>query len=190
MWIIVGLGNPGSQYKNTRHNVGYQVISFLKKRLPVQETHRRKYFKAWKVGGTEDVFLVQPRTFMNESGVAVKNALQFFQGESRNLLVIHDDTAIPLGEIKITVNKGPGGHKGVLSLINELGTKDFFRVRLGIGKERIPVSLLDYVLSEFSEEEIPALNQAIKNAATACCDIIRLGPEKAMTKWNTQPVRK
>ena len=186
MKIIVGLGNPSEEYQETRHNIGYKVIGNLKKKFEVKKIFKRKFFRGWeiKINGEKTV-LVKPKTFMNESGIPVQKSLESFGEKVENLVVLHDDIDIPLGEIKITMKKGPGGHKGVLSIINEVGSKDFVRVRIGIGKDTIEESRTDYVLSEFFSEEQKLVEESLKKASFACIDIVKLGIEKAMTRYNT-----
>lgn len=166
MFLIIGLGNPGKKYEKTWHNVGSLVIDELESL------------------GLPDVILAKPGTFMNESGKAVKKLVQNSKLKTNGLIVIHDDIDIPLGEVKIVKNRGAAGHKGVESIIESLGTKDFIRIRLGVcppaGK---PKNAEDFVLKNFGREE-KATNEAIKKAAAAVETIIKDGPEKAMNKFN------
>ncbi len=166
MLLIVGLGNPGKKYEKTWHNVGSLVIDELESL------------------GFPDVTLAKPGTFMNESGKAVKKLVQNNKLKTGGLVVIHDDVDIPLGEIKIVKNRGAAGHKGVESIIESLGTKDFIRIRVGIcpptGK---PKNAEDFVLKSFGRDK-KTVDEAIKKAVAAAETIIRDGPEKAMGEFN------
>lgn len=144
MIIIVGLGNPGKKYEKTRHNVGSRVINELKSL------------------NLNNVMLTQPTTFMNESGKAVKKLIKNSNIKNQNLLVIHDDIDLPLGEFKIQKGRGAAGHKGVQSIINELGTKNFNRIRIGIcPKTGKPKQVERFVLQNFTKEEEKALKEVI-----------------------------
>lgn len=144
MIVIVGLGNPGKKYEKTRHNIGSRVIDELKSL------------------GLENVVLAKPTTFMNESGKAVKKLITNYKLQTINLWIIHDDIDLPLGEFKISFGRGSAGHKGVQSIINELGTKDFNRIRIGIcPKSGKPENVEKFVLQKFSKEEEKILKETI-----------------------------
>jgi len=144
MLLIIGLGNPGKKYEKTRHNVGYRVIDELARNKPT------------------GFVLAKPQTFMNESGKAVKALVKNYKLKTKNLIVVHDDIDLPLGEFKISFNRGSAGHKGVQSVINELETKDFQRIRIGIcpvaGK---PKNVEKFVLQNFTKEEERAIKEAV-----------------------------
>lgn len=146
MFLIVGLGNPGKEYENTRHNVGFMALDALKK----LELH--------------NAILVKPQAFMNDSGKAVKSFLTKYKIlNTKYLVVVHDDIDIPLGEIKISQNRGSAGHKGVQSIIQTLGTKDFTRIRIGIQpKSGKPKNVENFVLQKFKKTELPLLQSAIE----------------------------
>lgn len=183
--LIVGLGNPGKQYSETRHNVGFKVIDFLRKKYQISEILRKKYFNGWKMKiEGKDVLILKPKTYMNESGKAVKAAIDFFCEKIENLVIIHDDLDIELGKMKIIRDKGPGGHKGVISVIENIGGNNFIRVRIGIGRKKIEGSYVDYVLSPFSEEEKKIINGVIEKSAEAIEEILRSSLEKAMSLYN------
>ncbi len=160
MIIIVGLGNPGEKYKNTRHNVGFQVIDEFARENNFPEFKLSKKFSAL-VSKKENIVLVKPQTFMNESGKTVKALLK---NTTRTVLVvIHDDIDLPLGKIRISKNRGSAGHKGVESIIKEIGTKDFTRFRIGISsKTGKPRNAEKYVLQKFNKEEEKIIKQAIQ----------------------------
>jgi len=144
MKLIVGLGNPGRRYKKTRHNVGFIVIDELKRHIP-----------------KKDAILLKPLTYMNNSGKEVKAVMD--KNKISDLIVIHDDVDLPFNEIRISKNVSSAGHKGVLSIINELGTQDFTRIRIGINPGR-KVDTEKYVLEKFTKEENKQLNEIIKQA--------------------------
>ena len=185
MKIIAGLGNPENEYGNTRHNAGFRVIGLLRKKHAPARVIKARYYRGWqtKIEGT-DAILIKPKTFMNESGIAVKKALERFGGSFGNCVIVHDDLDIPVGRIKITSGKGPGGHNGVISVIKELGSMDFIRVRIGIGRARMDNSYVGYVLSSFLPEEEPLVEDSLERACLAIEEIVRSGIEKAMSLFN------
>jgi PTH1 family peptidyl-tRNA hydrolase len=188
MKIVVGLGNPGKKYQNTRHNTGWIALDALaSKLLNCQIVKLSKYFKFQKKLQAEilkldakrysldtDYLLIKPQTFMNDSGLAVKKEIQLENlkiGQLDNLYVIHDDLDIPLGEYKIQFSRGPAGHKGVQSIIDHLGTKDFWRIRIGIGIEKSKVKSQkskvkdeEFVLENFNKQERQIIDKIIKKA--------------------------
>ncbi|MCM8777311.1 MAG: aminoacyl-tRNA hydrolase [Candidatus Omnitrophica bacterium] len=185
MKIIVGLGNNKIGYSNTRHNIGFRVIDLVRKKYPPANILKTKYYRGWEIEiAGSPVVLIKPKTFMNESGIAVKNAFERFNGEIKDYIVIHDELDIPLGKIKIITGKGPGGHKGVLSVVNELGSKDFIRIRIGIGRENLNIPYVNFVLSPFLSEERPLVEQSLEKAIGAIEEIIKSGIEKAMCLYN------
>jgi len=163
MIIIVGLGNPGEKYKNTRHNVGFQVINEFARENDFPEFKLSKRYNSL-ISEKENIVLVKPQTFMNESGKAVKALLK--NTMKTVLVVIHDDIDLPLGKIRISKNRGAAGHKGVESIIKEIGTKDFTRFRIGISpKTEKPKNVEKYVLQKFDKEE-KIIEQVIKETTT------------------------
>lgn len=183
MKIIVGLGNPGAKYKDTRHNVGFKVVEELACRFGV-EKEECKYDAI--IGhiriGTEKVFLMKPLTYMNLSGKAVAPFVNFYKLDLKDLLVIYDDMDLPLGTLRIRAKGGTGGHKGVASITDMLKSRDFARIRLGIG--RPSDETIDWVLGRFSPEEQPVMEDAVKKAADAAECWVLEGIEKAMNKYN------
>lgn len=183
--VFAGLGNPGKKYSETRHNVGFMVINRLRKEGEVKEIFRRKLFNAWKIMlEGKEIILIKPKTFMNESGKAIKEALVFFNENIYNLYLIHDDLDIELGKIKIVKDKGPGGHKGVISVIENLEGNNFVRIRIGIRGNKIEMNYIDYVLSPFSEEEKRILEEVINKTIRAIKEILKSSLEKAMSLYN------
>ncbi len=167
MILIVGLGNPGKKYKDTRHNIGFRVVDELNS-LALKE-----------------VILAKPETFMNLSGKSVKNLLKTYHLKSDNLIVIHDDIDIPLSEIRIVKNRGAAGHKGVESIIKEINSKNFVRFRIGIlPKTGKPKNSENFVLQKFNKEEGKIVKEVIEKTVGAIEMVLREGPEKAMNEYN------
>ena len=167
MKLIIGLGNPGEEYQKTRHNAGFLAVDKIVSQCSDIPTFNfRPKFKAEISQGiinNKKVILVKPMTFMNNSGQAVQAVLDYYKINPKNIIIIHDDLDIPLGEFKISKNKNSGGHKGVQSIIDCLGTKDFMRIRIGIDTERnkkIPTE--KFVLEKFNEEEMRKIEGAIE----------------------------
>ena len=161
MQFIIGLGNPGKEYELTRHNVGFMALDFICKLHDVEIVSESKKFDAvikeiGMVDGSAKNFLVYPQTYMNESGKSVRQILDFYKLTPKDILVLHDDVDLPLGTIKFTENSGSAGHNGVSSLIEELGTTEFRRIRIGVesreDKTQLPTD--KFVLQNFSEEEV------------------------------------
>jgi len=184
--IFVGIGNPGAEYKNTRHNAGFMVIdNFLKKVESYHEKKYRYFFSFCTEIDRNKVILVKPRVYINESGIAVKKVLDTLKVKPEDLVIIHDDLGIKTGKIKITFDKGDNGHKGIISIFNEINTRDFYRIRIGIGKEeKIEIPYVKYVLSPFETDEILSVKEAIEKATEAIKEIVLSGIDKAMTFYN------
>lgn len=164
MTIIVGLGNPGKKYRDTRHNVGFQVIDEFAEKNNFPEFRLSKKSNAL-ISEKDNMILIKPQTFMNQSGKTVKKLISNFQFSIFNLIVVHDDIDLPLGKVKIVKNRGAAGHKGVESVIKELGTKDFIRFRIGIQpKTGKPKNVEKFVLQRFTEEEKKVIKEAIKKS--------------------------
>jgi len=197
MILVVGLGNPGQKYQKTRHNVGFMVLDEFQKIQDFSDWKLKKKFKAEISEGiinSQKIILAKPQTFMNESGKAVK-AIFNFQFSNKNLIVIHDDLDLELGKMKIVQNRGAAGHKGVQSIINELGTKNFVRFRIGIAQklkvksEKLKVKveslkLDEFVLQKFTKEENKILKGVIEKTCRAIEIAIKQSIEKAMTEYN------
>lgn len=185
-WIIVGLGNPGSQYDRTRHNVGFRVLDRLADTLGVKINRSR--FKALtataQIGG-EKVLLMKPQTYMNASGLSVEPAASFYKVPSNRILVIFDDISLPVGKIRVRSDGSAGGHNGLKSLIHALGKQDFPRIKVGVGEKPHPdYDLADWVLSKFSAGEEKALAPAVANASDAVEFYLKNGQEKTAAKFN------
>jgi PTH1 family peptidyl-tRNA hydrolase len=186
-WLLVGLGNPGGEYAGTRHNMGYRVLEELARRWGVSLSRRQ--FQAelgtGSVAGTPAV-LMKPRTYMNLSGRAVAPAAGFYQIPLERLVVIHDDIDLPLGRLRVKAGGGHGGHNGLRSLTEALGSGGFLRLRIGVGRpERGDVT--GHVLGRFSPEEAACQEGWVSLAADAVEEILRNGVSSAMNRYNGPP---
>lgn len=169
MKCIIGLGNPGKKYENTRHNIGFMVIDELAKRHHWQLNERKfkgEYTLEHFQG--EKVILLKPQTFMNLSGESVRPLMDFYQIDLEDIIVIYDDLDLPLGKIRLREKGGHGGHNGIRSLIDYLGTKDFKRVRIGVGRPTNAMPVVNYVLNPFAKAEETDVEISIKQSADAC----------------------
>ena len=187
MFIIVGLGNPSKKFQKTRHNIGFRIIDKFKKENKFSELKLSKKFISLISFGflnNEKIILLKPQTFMNESGKTVKALTKYYKLKTKNLIVIHDDLDLPLGKIKIIKNKSSAGHKGVESIIRELKTKNFIRIRVGIRQNQKPIQTKDFVLEKFRKEEEEILKKVIETSCQAVKIIILKGIESAMNKFN------
>ncbi len=169
MKLIVGLGNPGSKYEGTRHNIGFAIADQLAAVGP--SDFKRKRFQGLVTEvmiESEKVILLKPQTFMNLSGESVQECLQYFKLSSEELLVIHDDIDFPLGTVRLNFNVGPAGHRGVTSIIEEVGSKEFYRLRCGVGRPATSTpETVDHVLERFESGEQEAVQQLITVGAEA-----------------------
>lgn len=185
MKLIVGLGNPGPRYARNRHNVGFQCVERLAQRhgLALSKAMFKAYIASGQIGGTK-VVLARPLTFMNLSGQAVRPLLRWYHVKLTDLLVIYDDLDLSLGKIRLRPHGGSGGHKGMQSIIEALGTQAFARLRIGIGRPAYGEPQ-DYVLSDFTPEEAILMQDAYDRAVAAVESFIAAGIESAMNKFNT-----
>ncbi len=185
MWLIVGLGNPGLRYRYTRHNVGFRVIERLARELSIALNRRSKKAR-WETGRWEQekVVLAKPQTFMNLSGEAVSLLANFFSLEGTSIVVVHDDLDLNLGRIKIGVKGGDGGHRGIRSIINHLGTDEFIRLRMGTGRGERSGEESKYVLGVFDDNQEHVVTELIERACEAVKTIIFEGVAAAMNQFN------
>jgi PTH1 family peptidyl-tRNA hydrolase len=183
MKLIVGLGNPGSQYRDTRHNVGFWVADELAKRWGLSDSWRERDTSLYvKKGG--EVLIAKPLTFMNLSGFAVSRLSQYFQIEPADMLVVVDEAALPLGRLRARRAGSGGGHNGLKSIIEQLGTTEFPRLRIGVGRGDERRDLADHVLSKFEADERPVIEAATLRAADAVEMFITSGIDEAMRMFN------
>lgn len=184
--VIVGLGNPGKKYEPTKHNVGFWAVDQLSDRwnVPFQKEKWHSQVAEGMVQG-EKVILLKPLTYMNLSGEAVGAVVRFFQLEWEDLLVIYDDMDIPLGQLRLRQKGSAGGHNGIKSIIEHLGTKQFNRIKIGIDRPPARMSVVDHVLSPFSEDDHVLAADAAINAAKATESWLTDGFLIAMNKFNS-----
>jgi PTH1 family peptidyl-tRNA hydrolase len=186
--LVVGLGNPGKEYEKTRHNVGWMVLDELCERLGCSFS-REKFeglFTEYRADNGRKVLLLKPLTFMNRSGESVGKFVRFYKLQPQEVLVVYDDLDLPLGKLRLRLRGSSGGHKGVLSVEHALGTKEFPRLRVGIGRPERKEEVVDYVLSPFKEEEIDIIEKAICKAVD-CLEAILVSGEinnKIMNRCN------
>ena len=184
MWVIAGLGNPGSKYSRTRHNIGFMVTEEIAHRYEIDLKEKQEKYKTGRglIEG-EHVLLIEPLLYMNRSGFIIRDILDKHDIYPENLIVIHDDLDMEVGKIKIRRKSSSGGHKGIESIIQSINSKDFIRVKIGIGRER-EIAAEDYVLKKFRRDEISIIKAAITRASDAVTSIIIDGPGKAMNIFN------
>lgn len=193
-WTIVGLGNPGTKYQNTRHNAGFIMIDFLHEKFDCTDWKKKIFSNATSSTGVYDgnnLTLIKPETFMNLSGRAVQKYIKT-KDDIKRLIVIHDDVHLPVGTFKLSYSRGDGGHNGITSLQQVLKTKDFIRIRIGVGPRldsplsNQKIKLDEYVLSKFSSDErqeIEKINPKIENSIKS---IIEKGIDISMNEFNTK----
>jgi PTH1 family peptidyl-tRNA hydrolase len=185
LWIIVGLGNPGKQYSRTRHNAGFIFVKRIAKKWKVRLRKRIFHSKAIEIKRKEKTtMLAMPQTYMNNSGLAVKQILDGRGAEPENLIVVYDDLDIPFGEIRIRKEGSAGSHKGMKSIIQEIKSSSFSRIRIGIGPLEFGVDAAEYVLSPLREDEKPDFEKGMKKAEEALDLILSSQIEKAMNLYN------
>jgi len=184
-FLLIGLGNPGREYKDKRHNFGFMLIDRIAVRLNARGMKlQSKAIVTNAVYEERKLILAKPQTYMNLSGHSVQGLASFYKLSLENLLVAHDDLDLPFGTIRLRPGGGPGGQKGVASAIESLGTKDFARLRLGIGRPPGRMDAAAYVLQDFSRDEMKELSAILDRAADAALEFVVNGLDKAMNKFN------
>lgn len=185
MWVVVGLGNPGRRYSKTRHNTGFIFIKRLAREWKAKLRRRSSFVKAGELKKSKEiVLLVLPQTFMNRSGLAVKEILREIKVRPEKLVVVYDDLDIPLGEVRIRKEGSAGTHKGMSSVVEEIGTTKFPRIRVGIGPLLPGKDATNYVLSSFAKEEKLLLHKSLVIAQEALEMILAGEIDKAMNLYN------
>lgn len=185
-WLVVGLGNPGGQYENTRHNAGFLTADELARRgrFAIQRLKFKALTAAVEISG-QGVLMMKPTTFMNLSGEAVGEAARFYKIPPDHVLVISDDVSLPLGKLRIRTGGSAGGHNGLKSIIQHLGSDQFPRVKVGVGEKPHPdYDMADWVLGKFQGEDKKVMDETVKRAADAVECYLRDGPQKAMNRFN------
>lgn len=186
-YLLVGLGNPGPNYRTTRHNVGFMVVDEIARMKGENFRSDQNCLTADFLEAGHKVLLTKPLTYMNNSGIAVSGLLNKFKVPLSNLLVILDDFNLPFGRLRLRADGSDGGHNGLASIIQQLGTRDFPRVRVGIGQEKMSDSV-SFVLSNFNREEREQLPEVIERAAEASLSFIADGLNHVMNKYNVNLV--
>ncbi len=187
MYIVVGLGNPGKDYEDTRHNLGFKTIEELARQFGLFELKAKSKLQSYvgeSVFQEHKIILAQPQTFMNHSGLAVSALINWYKASPEHLIVVFDDVDLEPGQIRIRPKGISGGHHGVDSIIEQINTTEFNRVRIGIGREDLSSDVTEYVLKKIPPNEREILNAAIPKAAEAVKTIISCGIEQAMNKYN------
>lgn len=185
MYLIVGLGNPENEYAKTRHNMGFNVINRIADKYKI-DVNSKKYDGLFWMGEIEGekVILLKPQTYMNDSGRCVIKFKNFYKIVDEKCLVIYDDIDLEKAEIRIRKKGSPGSHNGVKSVTQNLGTQDFPRVRVGIGKPEYKDDLINYVIGKISKDEQELLAEGVEKAKEAVIEIIKNGIDSAMNKFN------
>lgn len=185
MYLVIGLGNPEEQYAKTRHNMGFSTINKIAEKYHI--TLEKKKFDAiyedTRIEG-EKVILVKPQTYMNLSGTSVRQFVQFYKIPTDHVVIIYDDIDIEKGVIKIRKKGGPGNHNGMKSVVQEIGSNAFPRIRVGIGQPIYKNDMINYVLGQVPNEEYEILEKGIEAAADAIVDILKNGIDHAMNAYN------
>lgn len=185
MKVIAGLGNPGDEYKNTRHNAGFMFIDALSDAWNItnwREKNEAQVAEAFLDG--EKIILVKPMTYMNESGRAIGAILNYYKLETTDLTVAHDDMDIPVGAIRIRKKGGAGGHRGIDSILKHVSDENFVRFRIGIGRPAENFTVIKHVLTPFSEEDSAKIDGAVKSLIPAAECVIKCDADMAMNKYN------
>ena len=186
MFIIVGLGNPGREYENTRHNIGFRVIETLaeQERIPVLEKKHRALIGKGYIGG-QKVILAKPLTYMNLSGECVRELVDYYKiDEKEDLLIISDDISLAPGQLRLRKKGSAGGHNGLKNIIAHLGHEEFKRLKMGVGEKPEGWDLVDHVLGHFSKEDNKEIDKAVEEAADAVRMVLNDGIEAAMNHFN------
>lgn len=183
--LIVGLGNPGTEYQNTRHNAGFMVVDTLAGDFGIA-FDKNKYDVRYGRGGIEghEVMLAKPMAFMNRSGPSIQQLAAYFRIPGKDLMVIHDDIDLAFGRLKIKEKGGHGGHKGLKSIINAVGEDEFVRLRIGVGRSGTGSSVSDHVLGPFDDEERKLLDAILNRARDAVVTILTEGSKIGMNRFN------
>lgn len=186
MYIIAGLGNPGKEYENTRHNIGFQAIDKLAEQENIgvlEKKHKAVFGKGYVAG--QKCILAKPQTFMNLSGESIRELIDYYKvDEKTGLIVIVDDICLDVGQIRVRKKGSAGGHNGLKNIISHMGHDSFNRIRIGVGEKPKGYELVDYVLGHFSKEEMKLMDDAAEKAADAVRTIITEGADAAMNEFN------
>ncbi|WP_394883250.1 aminoacyl-tRNA hydrolase [Clostridium baratii] len=183
MFLIVGLGNPEEKYNNTRHNIGFEAVDYIADKYNI-DINRKKFKGVYGEGfiGNEKVILMKPTTYMNLSGECIREVIDFYKLSNEDILVIYDDISLEVGRIRIRPKGSAGGHNGIKSIINHLGTDEFSRIKIGVGQPK--GDLVNHVLGKFSKEENEVLEESLEATKLATETIIKEDTQAGMNKFN------
>lgn len=184
MKLIIGLGNPGKEYEQTRHNCGFMVIDRLCKKLQVtiDQSKFKGLYTKFKYQG-EDVILLKPQTYMNLSGESVQEIMRFFKIDIEDILVIYDDLDMPVGKLRLRQSGSAGGHNGIKNIIKHVGSQNFNRIRIGIDRHPY-MDVVNYVTSKFTKEQMPLIDEGIEKASEAVLLYLQKGFVASMNQFN------
>ena len=185
MYLIVGLGNPEEKYSNTRHNMGFDVINEFSKETNIKVS-KSKFDALYGLGeiNGKKVILVKPQTYMNSSGESIIKFKKFYKISNKNIIVTYDDIDLNIGDIRLKAKGGAGTHNGMKSVVENLNTEEFIRVRVGIGAPKYKEDMINYVLEQIPKREREILNQSIEKAKDSILEILKNGIDVAMNKFN------
>ncbi len=191
MYLIAGLGNPGVDYAATRHNIGFDMVTYLSDSydIPLRSREGKALVGRGMIGGNK-VMLAQPQTYMNLSGESVRALMDYYKLDLEDLIVIYDDISLPVGQIRVRKKGSAGGHNGIKSIIQHLGTQEFSRIKIGVGDKPEGGDLVRHVLGRFSREEDGMFRDIFALAAEACCAMMEDGVETAMNLVNGKRVER
>ena len=185
IWLVAGFGNPGSKYENNRHNAGFMLVDLLSEKFGIS-LDKKKFNGVYGKGkfSDSDILLLKPFSFMNNSGIPLRGLAQYFDIDVSRIIVVQDDLDLPLGKIRIRKKGGAGGHNGIRSAIQHLGTNEIGRIKIGIGRPEIKEQVISYVLKDFEKAEIEIIKNGIEKAAEAVEGIIKNGYTASMNNFN------
>lgn len=185
MWLIVGLGNPGAKYLKTRHNIGFMCVDVLAGDAPFKSEHKAEVARI--MIGDQKAVLAKPQTFMNLSGESVQPLMHFYKIGIENLIVLHDEVDVPYAHMRVQKNRSAGGHNGLKSINEKLGSQDYYRVRLGVGRPTTMMDTADYVLQNFSKDEFQTLPEFLKRGLEATEMLVAKGLGPTASIFNKAP---
>lgn len=185
MYAVIGLGNPGKQYSGTRHNIGFEIIDYIARENNVSVTKiKHKSLCGEMFVGGEKVLLVKPQTYMNRSGEAVLDIHKYYKIPLENIIVIYDDIDLAVGKLRIRKKGSAGTHNGMRSILYQIQSEEFPRIRFGVGRPRYSESLIDFVIGKFYKDDIETIKELIETSAKAVEEIVKAGVDSSMNKYN------
>ena len=186
-YIVVGLGNPGQRYENTRHNIGFKIADYIDENSNMSRGCKRNLHSSLCDKCVLDgyiIYIIKPQTFMNNSGMAVQDVMSYYRLSPKNLIVIHDDITLPVGEFRIKNGGGSNGHNGIKSIVQHLGTSDFLRIRVGVGKKPDDWDQSKFVLSKFTDKEYEEISKTFKDIKDAVSSVFNYGIDSTISMYN------